>query len=212
MVRLVQLVVMVVATVIAANFIAKSARAQGDGLRVGPVYSIAEPDMLEEIQSKLSQFKESGALKQWQEQAIAKAKKSIEEPKPLGLPRAFAARSWLIDPTYVVPQDMSDGQGHTFAHAGDRINPLQRGVSLRQPLVFLDARDGQQIAMAKTWSSQLPIKVILVAGRWSQASEALGQRVYFDQRGALIKRFGIQAVPAVVEQDGDQLRVSEIVQ
>jgi conjugal transfer pilus assembly protein TraW len=212
MVALVRVLVMIVASAVAASVIVQLAHAETPSVRMGPVYAIQEPDMLEEIQSKLQHYKDSGQLEQWQDDPIAKAKKSIAEPKSLALPRAFAARTWLFDPTYTVAQDVRDGKGLTLAKAGDQINPLTRGVTLRQPLVFLDGSDESQVAMAKTWKKQLSIKVILTGGRWQDTAKSLGQQVYFDQRGALVKRFGIQAVPAIVEQDGDQLRVSEIVQ
>lgn len=210
MVGLVRLVVMVVAALLAAAYIQGEAHA--DSVRLGPVYSIQEPDMLDEIQSKLEQFKDSGALQRWQEQAIAKAKQSIVQPPSRVLPRAFEARTWLIDPSYVVPQDVSDQEGRVFAHAGDRVNPLERGLSLRQPLVFLDGTDAAQVQLVSAWLKVTPAKVILTSGRWQDVGQQLAQQVFFDQRGALIDRFGIQAVPAVVEQDGNQLRVTEIAQ
>ena len=40
--------------------------------------------------------------------------------------------------------------------------------------------------------------------------EAWGTWVYFDQGGYLVERFGIEALPAVVSQDGARLRVEEI--
>jgi conjugal transfer pilus assembly protein TraW len=35
-------------------------------------------------------------------------------------------------------------------------------------------------------------------------------RVYFDQGGALVRKFGISQVPAIVSQEGRMLKVNEV--
>jgi len=179
-------------------------------VRLGPVYDIAEPDMLDEIAAKLAAMQKDGSLKRLQDEAAARGLASAKRPQGLGLPRALVSRQWVHDPTYIVPQDISDHQGRVFARAGDTINPLEKGVGLRQPLLFVDMDDEVQTKAIPALLKQAPnAKVILVNGDWTQATERLGQAVFFDQRGTLVKRFGITAVPAVVEQQGKVLRVTE---
>lgn len=181
-------------------------------VRLGPVYRIAEPDMLEELQSKLKAMQANGTLKRLQDEAVANAMKSIARPHGSALPRAVFARAWIHDPTYVVPSDIADHQGRTFAFAGDRVNPLERGVALRNPLLFLDADDAVQVRALPGLVDRLGTpKVILVAGDWRATSEQIQRPVFFDQRGSLVKTFGISALPAVVEQSGNHLTVKEIV-
>jgi conjugal transfer pilus assembly protein TraW len=189
-----------------------SSAAASQKVRLGPVYRIAERDMIEELQTKLKAMEADGTLKQLQDQAVAKSIKSIQRPNGASLPRALQARQWTHDPTYVVPSDIADHQGRVFAHAGDKINPLERGVMLRQPLLFVDADDPVQLKALPALVDQLKApKVILVAGDWQATSKALAKPVFFDQRGTLVKTFGIAAVPAVVRQNGLVLQVDELV-
>ena len=198
--------------VLATSLAAGAAAHATQKVRLGPVYRIAEPDMLEELQSKLQAMEKDGTLKRLQDQTIASSIKSIQRPAGLALPRAIQARQWAHDPTYVVPADIADHQGRVFAHAGDKINPLERGVALRQPLLFVNADDTVQLKALPGLMVQLKEpKVILVAGDWQATSKALAKPVYFDQRGTLVKTFGIAAVPAIVRQNGLVLQIDELV-
>jgi len=53
-------------------------------------------------------------------------------------------------------------------------------------------------------------KLILVKGAPLDLMRARQRRFYFDQGGTLVKRFGIRAVPAIVEQQGRILLVREV--
>ena len=48
-----------------------------------------------------------------------------------------------------------------------------------------------------------------VAGSPLKLKEELKQDVYFDQSGELSKRFGIKASPALLVQEGNQLKITE---
>jgi conjugal transfer pilus assembly protein TraW len=182
------------------------------GVRVGPVYPIAEPDLLEHIASKLKEMERNGDMDKLKREFIERSKKNIEAPKAAGLPRAQAMRAWLIDPTYTLDRDLEDGRGNVFARAGDRVNPLDRGTQLREPLLFINGDDTKQRENVSRLLQQYPAaKLILVQGRWRELSEQINRRVYFDQSQRLIRHFGIAAVPAVVTQQGNMLRVMEMV-
>jgi conjugal transfer pilus assembly protein TraW len=181
-------------------------------VRLGTVYRIAEQDMLDELQSKLKSMEKDGTLQKLQEQAVSSSIRSINRPAGASLPRAVHARQWVHDPTYVVPADIADHQGRVFAYAGDRINPLERGVGLRQPLLFVNTDDPIQLKALPNLVEQLKSpKVILVAGDWQAASKLLAKQVFFDQRGTLVKTFGISALPALVRQAGLTLQLDELV-
>ena len=49
-----------------------------------------------------------------------------------------------------------------------------------------------------------------VAGSPLKLKEELKQDVYFDQSGELSKRFGIKASPALLVQEGNQLKITEV--
>jgi conjugal transfer pilus assembly protein TraW len=188
-------------------------------LRIGPVYPVAEPDLIEEMQAKVQALKDSGKLAQLQSEAVARSKKSIEEPKSLNLPRTGIERKWLVDTSYTVPQDLADHNGKVFARAGERVNAFERGVKMRRPLLFIDGADRLQTQVLNKLLVTYPTAmVVLTGGRWRSVAEQLGglpadgvQKVYFDQGGNLVRSLGIQAVPAVAFQNHNLLEVHEIV-
>ena len=53
-------------------------------------------------------------------------------------------------------------------------------------------------------------KIILTGGKPLELESEVGHPVYFDQFGELTSRFNIAHVPAIVEQDGKYLKVTEI--
>ena len=55
------------------------------------------------------------------------------------------------------------------------------------------------------------VKIILLNGNLREVTEKLDTDLYFDQNGALAKRFGIKAVPSVIDEMPNQklLRIRE---
>ena len=54
------------------------------------------------------------------------------------------------------------------------------------------------------------IKPVLTGGSYLDLMRQWQLPVYHDQHGLLTRRFGIQQVPALVSQDGRQLRIDEL--
>ena len=52
--------------------------------------------------------------------------------------------------------------------------------------------------------------LILTQGSISEQTKAHNQRVYFDQGGQLVQRFGITHIPARITQVGEKLRITEV--
>jgi len=134
----------------------------------------------------------------------------VNRPEPVaGLGVAMALRQWGFDRAIRVEADISDGKGRLFIAAGTRVNPLDT-VGLRQKLVFIDGDDAGQLAWAIARYKQADAKFILVKGAPLELMRARQRRFYFDQGGSFVKRFGIPAVPAIVEQQGRILLVREV--
>ena len=55
------------------------------------------------------------------------------------------------------------------------------------------------------------MKPILVGGSYLDLMKSWRTPVFYDQDGLLIKRLGIQHVPAIVSQEGLRLRIDELV-
>jgi conjugal transfer pilus assembly protein TraW len=175
----------------------------------GAVWPIAEPDLLQQIHARLTQLERTGETARLNEQLKQRTITRINRPQPVaGLVQASSERTWRFDPTITVERDIADNRGRVIVAAGTRVNPLDT-VPLRAPLVFLDGDEPAQLAWALKRFGSTPAKLILVKGAPLELMKARQRRFYFDQGGTLVKRFGIRAVPASVEQQGRVLVITE---
>lgn len=180
---------------------------------IGPTYPIAEQNLLEMIAQRLRALEKSGQLHALQEQAIAKGRAAVANPAPVaGLTPAKAPRTVYVDPTYVLDKNILDAQGHVLFPAGTRTNPLAI-TPMSRKLMFFDARDPGQVRVARSLLQRdgARIKPVLVGGSYLELMKQWKTRIYFDQQGRLVGRFGIRHVPALVYQEGMRLRIDEIV-
>ena len=179
--------------------------------RLGQTFEIKERDLLRVIQDKLTLLSESGALEAHQTALQKRSIEQIKNPPPLNdLKRATQTRTFAYDPTLVVAQDLKDHRGQVFHKKGTRLNPLDQ-VSLKRELIFLDARDRDQIAwVTRQGEAFKNAKIILTGGSPFEWMETWQRPVYFDQGGVLTKKLGIQAVPAVVRGKGRVLEIQEM--
>ncbi len=179
---------------------------------VGPTYDIAEPDLLEVIQSRLYQMEKSGELAKKQDEYRDQVIGVVEKPKPVpGLKATAVKRTFYYDPTMILDHDIRGEDGSILFSHGLKVNPLDH-VSLRDELIFFDGRDRRQVTFAQRTLRKLKgaAKPILVAGEPLNLMRDWKRRVFYDQGGALVRRLGIRQVPAVVTQDGKRLRVDEV--
>lgn len=180
---------------------------------VGPVYEIAEPDMLEDIHARLRQRQAAGDLQRLQEEAQRRARARIETPEPVaGLRRVQVPRTYRFDPSVRFDEPVLDDKGRVIVPAGRLANPLAV-VSLRSTLLLFDGRDPQQVrrARAEIDASAAPVTPILVGGSPLELMRQWSRQVFFDQGGRIVQRLGIAAVPAKVTQEGRLLLVQEFV-
>jgi conjugal transfer pilus assembly protein TraW len=194
----------------AATSAASEAAARPEVL--GPLYPIAEPDMLEQIEARLRAMERSGELQRLMREGQERGVRSAQYPKPVdGVGRAMANRSYTFDPSVRVPRDVTDDNGRVLVKAGTVVNPLDY-VAMAKWLVFFDGRDAGQVALAHRLGEQYgwAIKPILVAGGPLDVSRRWKRQVYFDQGGFLVQRLGIRNVPALVTQQGKVLRIDEL--
>src|SRR3546814_17496278 len=92
----------------------------------------------------------------------------------------------------------------------DTLVPYTTLFRSRQKLVFIDGDDRDQLNWALRRFDDQAAKLIMVKGAPLDAMTQHQRRFYFDQGGFLVGRFGIHAVPAIVEPDGKVMRVSEV--
>lgn len=175
----------------------------------GDVYEIQETDLLTDIEQKIKNKQASGELKQRHHQWRDEIQSRADEPLGAALPQATQYRSFAIDPTYTVPDDIRDHQGALVYPKGYSFNPL-RVKPLTQDLYFIDASVAPQLEwLQKHCPESHSCRRILINGSVAHARKVLQERVYFDQGGVLRQFFRLEALPAVVRQSGEQLHVEE---
>ena len=199
----------------AAFFMAAASPAlAGDLGTHGQTFDIAERDILEMISEQLKRAEASGRMGQLQDEFKRRVQAKVERPNPVpGLVRTVEPRSWLFDPSIIVPQDFSDHRGRVFARAGQRINPLERLPGFDRILIFLDGDDAAQVDWAVGQlreGGEHRVRLILTKGAPMELMRRRRVQFYFDQEAKLSTHFGIRQVPARVEKDGDKLRISEV--
>ena len=174
----------------------------------GHRWEIAETDILEYIEQKLKAVD----IKKLQEEMVKKTKERVERPEPVsGIKDAVGKNSYLYDPSYTVPEDIYDHKGNLLYKAGYKVNPLNQ-VPLRKRLIFINGDNEAQVeyALKKREEYQGLAKIILTKGAPLKIQRKEKVWIYFDQHGVLTSKLGIKAVPAVVEQAGLKLKITEI--
>lgn len=190
----------------------EAAVAKDLGVR-GPIFEIGEPDLFTQIHAKFKAMEASGEAdrinEMMRERAIAKA----ERPTPVsGLRRTFEPRAFHFDPTITLDRDLATQEGVVFARAGDTVNPLDF-TPMNQRLIFFDGDDPDQVAWARSEMENYhgqSVQPILVNGPVLDLTREWGTQVFFDQDGDLVKRFGIQQVPARIGRDGSLMLIEEV--
>ena len=180
---------------------------------LGPTYEIAEPHLLQMIEQRLREKERSGELQRLMQEAQTRGIDSVQRPAPVpGLRATETARTFYVDPSFTLDRNVVDAQGRLLFAAGTRKNPLDV-VSLSKHLLFFDARDPRQVARARELLTRYDgkLKPILTGGSYLDLMKAWRVAVYFDQQGTLIRRFGIRQDPAIVSQEGQRLRIDEMV-
>lgn len=179
---------------------------------IGPTYEIAERDLIDALKDKYRRMERSGELARLHEDYKAKVIEGIERPRPVpGIKPTEIARTYYVDPAYTLERPVQDEHGRILFPAGYKVNPFDYD-RMTKTLLFFDGRDKKQLEFARRLikESEQEVKPILVAGEPMALMRAWKRPVYYDQGGALSRRFGIRQSPAVVRQEGKRLRVDEI--
>jgi len=187
------------------------ARAEDLGV-IGPTYDIIERDLIEVIQDKFRRMEKTGELSKLQEGYKNQVIGAIERPKAVrGIRATETARTFYIDPTWTLDRNVVDEKGRVLFPAGTKVNPFDYD-KMSKTLLFFDARSKEQVTFAKRFmaESRMLVKPILVGGEPLKLMREWKREVFYDQGGALARRFSITQSPAVVSQEGKRLRVDEI--
>lgn len=155
----------------------------------GPVYEAAEEDMLEALEEKAKESLRSGEWGREMAKIRERAMLAADRPEGLPLPRS-TRRTKTVEP---LPDRLPEG------------HPLKAALAdFERRYLLVDATDPRSLRWAKeTLAGTDPqrlrtLRVVLTNGSVREAGQSLGTRVWFDARGALSRRFGLTAQPALV--------------
>lgn len=180
--------------------------------KVGPVFEMKELDLLVWIKQKVLEAAQSGEWEQLEMQMKNRVEQNLKRPTPvLGLRKTLTPRRFIFNTSVIAPYDLKDDKGQIFHRKGDVVNPLEQ-LRLQEPLFFLDGDDPEQIAwaLAKEEAEDIEAVWILVKGSVFELMKQLKRVLYFDQHGWMVKKFGLQQVPAFVVQEGTHLVIEEV--
>ena len=192
----------------ALTLMPRSAPAKDLGVR-GPVWPVAEPDLLAQIEARLGEMGASGEMARMRGEALAAARQRLEAPgrvEGIGPARVHSAR--LFDPSMEVDRDIRAPDGTLIAARGTRINPLDKMHGLARDLLFIDGTRPVEVSWALR--HERPSRIVLVDGRPLDLMRTHGRRFFFDQGGRLSQRLGLRATPSVVAAEGSLLRITEV--
>ena len=158
----------------------------------GMTYDIIEPDILEEVKAKASTVN-------WKA-AMGRDKDTWSAWESASLPEAGRNGESRFTPTYTLDFDVPDKTGNVVYPKGYQFNPLEY-IQLPGRIIVI-GKGEHQARWAKEIRKEGDI-ILTVGGDPLKLGEQLGQPVYLlDERG--VKRFGITAVPSLIEQKGQE--------
>lgn len=200
-------VALLIATLLCATTHSNEASAKDFGV-VGHSYEVSEENIISYIKKKL----EDMDLSTLQADMQAKVISTTKRPKPVAnISKAREDRVDHFDPTYVLDRSIYDHNGFLMHPVGTKVNPLLK-LPLSNALIFIDGDDQAQVsyALEKYKSLAQKAKIILTNGAPVDLQKVHKIWIYFDQFGSLTTKLGIKRVPAIVTQDGLQLKISEV--
>ena len=171
---------------------AMSAAAAVIDLRVAPGVPMAETDLLAVLEVRIKEAADAGLFTEKNRDAKTRFDRLARRPVALGLAKADTPRTWT---KVLVAAD-------ALQNAGDEAAALK---TLRRTYAFIDADEATERRWAKDLvAEETGVRIVAVAGDLIRAQDGrsraslTGLRLYADQGGSLVRRFGILAHPARV--------------
>ncbi len=171
----------------------------------GKLYPVAEPDITTELKQQ------AVAKNHVEEDKFLKRVRTYQPEDLHPLPRATKDRTFLVDMSYTLDQDLVNGDGKVIYPKGFTYNPLDY-VSFPGGLLVIDGDDPSQIK----WFTEMPyaenhqVRLLLAGGYAFQLNERLKRSVFY-LTDEIAERLQLAAVPALVTQKGNMLQVQEII-
>ena len=185
----------------------------GDVGQKGPVFEITEPDMIEEMKRRMENI-------DWAKQKEDATAGFWKKQDEFNLSVAKENRTRNIDASIVSSQDIRHPDGRVIFKKGDKINP-QAIMPMRHAYIVFDATRQEQVKIAKKMGDELLKKQRPVVYLFSKIDKNRGWKHYnetvailngplYKLNKQIVDRFQLQALPSLIEGQGDHVVVSEI--
>jgi conjugal transfer pilus assembly protein TraW len=170
--------------------------------KYGTTYQIEEENLLEVIEARLK----SPDFQERIKRMLGKAKdKMYKFTKYDGMfSRTKEDNVYRIDPALTLDEDILDHEGNVIFAKGSTFNPADF-VPLTGRYIFIDGNDEKQVSYALGRKFK---KIILTAGDFEELTRKHRHRFYL-VNDDLIEKIRLTHVPAILEQEGRHLRVTE---
>lgn len=172
---------------------------------VGRVYPIAEKDCLNEIREKAKKL-------DWEkirDESIETAK-NYKPENLVKLPKATQDRTFLVDMSYTLGNDIPDKDGKIIYPRGYRFNPLEY-IDYPIKLVVIDGSDSDQVAWFQNspYAKDYQVRLLITDGYHIELREKLNRPIYYAHR-LIVERLQLDRLPCIVIQKGVHMEVKEI--
>jgi len=171
----------------------------GDHGKIGHTYPIQEESLLDLIARKQPLIEERLRAR------IETLKKEMYVLKKHNgrYQKVQEDRVYHIDPTWEVPEDILDHEGNVVVAKGSRYNPADYAELGRH--IVIDGNDPAQVDMALTGKYRT---MMIISGDIAKLI-ATHQQMFWFAPDELLGKYQIQRVPAIIEQEGKLVRITE---
>ena len=172
---------------------------------VGRVYAIAEKDCLNEIREKAKKLDWDKIKKE----SIEKAEKYKPEDL-IQLPKATQNKTFLVDMSYTLENDVPGKDGKIIYPKGYRFNPLKY-IDYPITLVVIDGSDSDQVQWFQNskYAKNYRVRLLITDGYYVELRKKLKRPVYYANR-LIVERLQLDRLPCIVNQKGVHMEVKEI--
>lgn len=173
----------------------------------GDTWAIKEKSLLSLLKKRASKVDIVALKKRWSKKVNERA----DRPEGVLLPRAVKSTHHDYYPVAEAKNNVLDAKGNVIVASGTKINALTIIPYYKPYLVFIDGSDAAQIKWVNIRLKNHPeAKIILTNGSVKKTVKLLNRSIFFDQKARMIKRFKIEALPALVTRKGVSLDVHEV--
>ena len=169
---------------------------------IGMTYPIVEPDLVEEIKASIDYEKLAKVMEEHRQSYKAK--------DIYALPTVKRDRTFFVDMTYTLDNDIANENGEIMYQRGLTWNPLDY-VSLPGGLVVINSEDAKQVEwfLKSPYNRNRQIKLLISAGFAAPLMKQLDRPVFYLTK-TIADRLQLAAAPCVITQNGKKMMVQEI--